>query len=158
LKAVILKSHLTKIIHTGSAQTATAFTTEEKLEEELISSIPSTEKSKAPITSKEEAKEDSKVIKVKFNIVFVTAEAEPYSKTGGLGDVCGSLPIALAAHGHRVMVVLPRYLNGQSDKVYANAVDLGKRTKVTCFGAEHEVAFFHEYRENVDWVRIIKVY
>lgn len=93
---------------------------------------------------------------MKFNIVFVTAEAEPYSKTGGLADVCGSLPIALAARGHRVMVVLPRYLNGKSDKVYDNTVDLGKRTKVTCFGAEHEVAFFHEYRENVDWVSIIK--
>lgn len=33
----------------------------------------------------------------------------PFSKTGGLGDVCGSLPLALAARGHRVMVVAPRY-------------------------------------------------
>jgi Starch synthase catalytic domain len=146
-----------KIMHTGSVQIATVFTTEEKLEE-LISTITSKEEFKAPITSEEEDKEDSKVIKVKFNIVFVTAEAEPYSKTGGLGDVCGSLPIALAARGHRVMVVLPRYLNGQSDKVYGDAVDLGKRAKVSCCGAEHEVAFFHEYRENVDWVRIVKFY
>ncbi|KAG8501942.1 hypothetical protein CXB51_004576 [Gossypium anomalum] len=38
----------------------------------------------------------------------------PYSKTGGLGDVCGSLPIELASRGHRVMVVSPRYLNGTS--------------------------------------------
>ena len=36
-------------------------------------------------------------------------QAAPYSKTGGLGDVCGSLPKALAARGHRVMVVVPRY-------------------------------------------------
>lgn len=36
-------------------------------------------------------------------------QAAPWSKTGGLGDVCGSLPPALAARGHRVMVVSPRY-------------------------------------------------
>ena len=37
------------------------------------------------------------------------AQAAPFSKTGGLGDVCGSLPKALAARGHRVMVVVPFY-------------------------------------------------
>ena len=36
-------------------------------------------------------------------------QVAPWSKTGGLGDVLGSLPIALAARGHRVMVVTPRY-------------------------------------------------
>ncbi len=44
-----------------------------------------------------------------MDIVFVSAEAAPWSKTGGLGDVIGSLPIALAERGHRVMVVVPRY-------------------------------------------------
>ena len=43
-----------------------------------------------------------------MDIVFVSAEAAPWSKTGGLGDVVGSLPIALADRGHRVMVVVPR--------------------------------------------------
>lgn len=36
-------------------------------------------------------------------------QASPFAKTGGLGDVCGSLPKALAKRGHRVMVVMPRY-------------------------------------------------
>lgn len=89
------------------------------------------------------------------NIVFVTSEAAPYSKTGGLGDVCGSLPIALAKRGHRVMVVSPRYLNGSlSDERFKNAVDLDLKIKVYWAGGEQEVSFFHEYRAGVDWVRI----
>ncbi|KAL5989388.1 Pentafunctional AROM polypeptide [Asimina triloba] len=90
--------------------------------------------------------------RVTYSIVIVSAEAAPYSKTGGLGDVCGSLPIALAARGHRVMVVSPRYLNGVSDDVYSGASDCNCHHKVLCFGGEHEVAFFHEYRGGVDWV------
>ncbi|KAB2596799.1 starch synthase 1 [Pyrus ussuriensis x Pyrus communis] len=91
---------------------------------------------------------------VTHNVVFVTAEAAPYSKTGGLGDVCGSLPIVLAARGHRVMVVSPRYQNGTAaDQKYSGAVDLETRIKVYCFGGEQEVSFFHEFRAGVDWVR-----
>ncbi|KAL9240543.1 hypothetical protein vseg_014750 [Gypsophila vaccaria] len=91
--------------------------------------------------------------KVTYNVVFVTSEAAPYSKTGGLGDVCGSLPISLAARGHRVMVVSPRYIHGTAaDKVYAGAFDANCRIKVNCFGGQQEVAFFHEYRAGVDWV------
>lgn len=103
----------------------------------------------------EDAEEMEKTpIKLTFNIIFVTAEAAPYSKTGGLGDVCGSLPIALASRGHRVMVVSPRYLNGgPSDEKYTNVVDLDVRATVHCFGGAQEVAFYHEYREGVDWVR-----
>uniref|UniRef100_A0A9I9CMB6 Starch synthase, chloroplastic/amyloplastic n=1 Tax=Cucumis melo TaxID=3656 RepID=A0A9I9CMB6_CUCME len=44
-----------------------------------------------------------------MNIVFVAAEVTPWSKTGGLGDVLGGLPPALAARGHRVMTIAPRY-------------------------------------------------
>ncbi|XP_028081576.1 granule-bound starch synthase 1, chloroplastic/amyloplastic-like [Camellia sinensis] len=44
-----------------------------------------------------------------MNIVFVGAEVGPWSKTGGLGDVLGGLPPAMAGKGHRVMTVSPRY-------------------------------------------------
>jgi starch synthase len=42
-------------------------------------------------------------------ILMVTSEASPFAKTGGLGDVLGSLPAALVARGEEVAVVLPRY-------------------------------------------------
>jgi starch synthase len=42
-------------------------------------------------------------------IVQVASEGVPYSKTGGLGDVVGALPPALAGLGYEVEVVLPRY-------------------------------------------------
>ena len=96
--------------------------------------------------------------KVTHSIVFVTGEACPYAKSGGLGDVCGSLPVALAARGHRVMVVMPRYLNGTSDKNYSNAFYTKKHIRIPCFGGDHEVTFFHEYRDSVDWVSIISPY
>ena len=44
-----------------------------------------------------------------LRIVFVSAEVGPWSKTGGLGDVVGGLPIALAQRGHTVMTIAPRY-------------------------------------------------
>ncbi|KAG8663160.1 soluble starch synthase 1, chloroplastic/amyloplastic isoform X1 [Manihot esculenta] len=103
-------------------------------------------------TENTEGREEAQV-REKLNIVFVAAEAAPYSKTGGLGDVCGSLPIVLAARGHRVMVVSPRYLHFiHQDKVFANALDLDRHIKVHCFGGAQDVSFFHEYREGVDWV------
>ena len=37
-----------------------------------------------------------------MNILYVTSEAVPFCKTGGLADVAGSLPQALAANGDRV--------------------------------------------------------
>ena len=44
-----------------------------------------------------------------MHIAFVASECVPYSKTGGLADVVGALPRALASAGHEVSVFLPRY-------------------------------------------------
>src|SRR6516162_4722005 len=44
-----------------------------------------------------------------MNIAFAASEGVPFSKTGGLADVVGALPLALAALGHQVSVYLPRY-------------------------------------------------
>jgi starch synthase len=44
-----------------------------------------------------------------MHVAFVASECVPFSKTGGLADVVGALPRALAAGGHQVSVYLPRY-------------------------------------------------
>ena len=44
-----------------------------------------------------------------MNVVFFSSEVYPFAKTGGLGDVCGSLPLALEKIGVNVAVVLPGY-------------------------------------------------
>ncbi|GLC74455.1 hypothetical protein PLESTF_001514700 [Pleodorina starrii] len=96
------------------------------------------------------------------DLVFVTAEAAPWSKTGGLGDVMGALPRALAARGHRVMVVSPRYLAASTEGRYAGLTDTGVRARLDLGrpggggggggGGVHEVGYFHTHRDGVDWV------
>ena len=44
-----------------------------------------------------------------MKIVFISSEAVPYAKTGGLADVSGVLPVELKRMGHEVIMVLPYY-------------------------------------------------
>ena len=44
-----------------------------------------------------------------MNILYITSEAAPFCKTGGLADVLGSLPPAVAAEGDHTAVLLPLY-------------------------------------------------
>ncbi|KAG8384693.1 hypothetical protein BUALT_Bualt04G0144500 [Buddleja alternifolia] len=83
-----------------------------------------------------------------MNIILVAAECAPWSKTGGLGDVAGALPKALARRGHRVMVVAPRYGN------YAEAHDSGVRKRYKVDGQDHEVNYFQAFIDGVDFVFI----
>eukprot|EP00976_Prorocentrum_cordatum_P073264 1181015-Prorocentrum_minimum.AAC.3 len=77
-----------------------------------------------------------------MNIVFVSTEVAPWSKTGGLGDVVGSLPEELVKRGHKVMSVSPRY------DQYKGAWD----TSVTTNVVGEDIRFFHEKKKGVDRV------
>ncbi|CAI5509723.1 unnamed protein product [Closterium sp. Naga37s-1] len=81
-----------------------------------------------------------------MKLVFVSAEVAPWSKTGGLGDVLGGLPPALAARGHRVMTVSPRY------DQYKDAWDTDVIIDVKVGDAVEKVRFFHCYKRGVDRV------
>jgi starch synthase len=83
-----------------------------------------------------------------MDICFVASEMTPFSKTGGLADVAGALPVALAGRGHRVLAVTPRY------KPVPEARELDTRIRVHLFGRDHEVGFFVVERDGVRWVLV----
>jgi len=83
-----------------------------------------------------------------MKVVMVGAEMAPWSKTGGLGDVMGALPKALAERGHRTMAIAPRYEN------YEGVEFTGVRTRFKVFNADHEVGYYHLYKDGVDYVFI----
>ena len=51
----------------------------------------------------------------KLRVLMATAEAVPFAKTGGLGDVAGTLPAALAAAGAEASVIMPAYASIGAD-------------------------------------------
>ena len=62
-------------------------------------------------------------------ILMVASEAVPFAKTGGLGDVAGALPLALARLGHEVTLVLPRYRGaGGGTSAARDTIAVGGRT------------------------------
>lgn len=54
----------------------------------------------------------------KMQIVFASAECAPFVKTGGLGDVAGSLPAALVRAGAEVIVMVPKYATIKEEYKY----------------------------------------
>ena len=95
-------------------------------------------------------------------ILYVAAEAVPFVKTGGLADVAGSLPIALAAEGADVRVVLPEYkeikekYGTELEHIYHGELELAWRHKyigidrlqqngVTWYFIDNNDYFFRDY-------------
>jgi starch synthase len=69
----------------------------------------------------------------------------PWSKTGGLGDVCGALPAALAKRGHAVLVVSPLY------EPYDGLEEIG-RCEFFLAHANQEVRYWRKVRDGVTYV------
>lgn len=59
-----------------------------------------------------------------LKILFISAEVAPFAKTGGLGDIGGSLPKALRALGHDVRVFMPAYKNIEAGYPGVTSMDL----------------------------------
>jgi len=59
-----------------------------------------------------------------LHVLLVTPEAQPFAHTGGLADVAGALPHALARLGHRVTLVLPRYRGVDVSSATPTAVEI----------------------------------
>ena len=64
----------------------------------------------------------------KLNILVASSEMTPYAKTGGLGDVLGALPAAMAKRGHRVAVFIPHY--GSLQETPGNLLPLNATIKI----------------------------
>ncbi len=58
-----------------------------------------------------------------MRVAVISAEAVPYSKTGGLGDVAGALPKALRSIGHDPVLITPCYLQTKGEYLWETAFD-----------------------------------
>jgi len=73
-----------------------------------------------------------------LNVLICAGEVVPFAKTGGLADVAGSLPKALADLGHDVRVALPKYRDVYEKHLLLRDVAAGLRIRYR--GREHPVA------------------
>ncbi|MBK7934259.1 MAG: glycogen/starch synthase [Acidobacteria bacterium] len=72
-----------------------------------------------------------------LRVAVISAEAVPYSKTGGLGDVAGALPKALKQIGIDSLLITPCYWQTKGEYLWKTAIDdlwVTWRGKLSCKG------------------------
>jgi starch synthase len=109
-----------------------------------------------------------------MKILYVSSEVAPFIKTGGLGDVAGSFPLAIREVGHDIRIVLPYYSSIKAQNIddlkleVDYYVDIGwksqyaavyslKRRGVIYYFIDNEYYFkrYNTYGEDDDWERFI---
>ncbi|XP_051115414.1 granule-bound starch synthase 1, chloroplastic/amyloplastic-like [Andrographis paniculata] len=149
---MILQDSKINLVHTGKRNLSLSHNGLRKINNvdmlQMKSNVKMTVKQSRSMPTKSEShKAPGKIIcGAGMRICFVAAECGPWSKTGGLGDVLGGLPPAMAANGHRVMTVSPRY------DQYKDAWDTGVVVEVKVGDRYETVRFFHCYKRGVDRV------
>ena len=75
-----------------------------------------------------------------MRILFVASEGLPFSKTGGLADVIEALPKTLAANGHEVAVLLPRYKKTPATGLVLSrlSIPIGGETRESQHSGRHD--------------------
>jgi len=81
-----------------------------------------------------------------MKIAFCASEVAPFVKTGGLADVCGTLPIALEKLGEEIVVFLPQYKLIEAHKFNIKRIETGLSTtkigqNILVYFVEHENFF-----------------
>jgi len=77
----------------------------------------------------------------RLKIVIVSSEVAPFSKSGGLADVCDKLGVALSRLGHRVMTIAPLYFR------YQGVSHTGTQREFALFGQKHRAEYWRMWRE-----------
>ncbi|MDD3296307.1 MAG: glycogen synthase GlgA [Candidatus Omnitrophica bacterium] len=88
------------------------------------------------------------------NVIFAASEAAPFSKTGGLGDVMGSLPEAISLAGAKVGVFLPYYRQTRQQKFAVKL--LLKKVKVSLGQRDIYFSLYRYFHRGVDFYFINK--
>ncbi len=78
-----------------------------------------------------------------MKIAFASSEIIPFAKTGGLGEVSGTLPIELEKLGHEVKVFMPKYYQVNEYEYNHHYDSLIGELKITTGGYEHSVHAFY---------------
>ncbi len=85
---------------------------------------------------------------IEMNIVMTASEMTPFAKTGGLGDVMGTLPYALSQRGHAVFVFIPYYrcVQASSPKfLFSDQLEMGQQSVSYSVFQIHQQTGVHVY-------------
>jgi len=87
----------------------------------------------------------------RLKIAFVTSEAVPFAKTGGLADVSGALPQALSALGHSVKLFMPGYRRIRVQKQNFKKLDLEISCQIGTKTHGGTVSYFEDFDAGLEY-------